>query len=884
MIADEPAANEHLRKAIYYLKKPLSLFILVNIPFLFIFYDVWNLNTVFYAASYLGIGLNPYFYQNQIRGGLPIQFLGLLIYDIFRSSGSNYLLTAAVLKVLFVAFTYLTGLVLAWVAKLEGLAYHRKILFAFIFNPFILFVNNVWVETDIIIIFLYVVGYVSLCYGWNRSGDYRYLVFGALCIALAILSYYSIVLLVPTLVLYRSTLRKKLQLLAALLSTGAVLSVPLFAFNLATLPGVASGLISPVATLSPYSIFNLLGPLSASTLSHLEQASLGASLVFAVAIPILLKRLGASEPVSLFVCYAVAYLFAVTEIQGDNFVLLIGVLLLALISQRLPVLTYQRIFAIQLFILPQFLVVQLLNGIPPATGMFYWTYYLFHSSPALYSLLGGVILWYGLLILYLVALVMTLGYLLPRAGTAGPPGTRTPAPRHSRLNSSPWRLHRLGPTSTILLGAVVVLAVILPVTITLDPDIGKPSGSISGFDSGLFLPLEYGSGCFVFPECASILASTGTYQVNGSNAEAYFASSSEAVGLYRNMTDQSYDLRFTASVISGTGPSIESTDVINTTSFYAGQGVAEVVNNSSIVDPTRNAGAISVLPGSPTPVLLGANQFFELGGNAVRTYNLNLPATVDRPVFFGFDLGRHPPNSELLWDLFGANCAYEAVLSAGAFYFGTRATLGADWHFNETRIVVPLERWFVAGFEVSPTRTSLSAFVNDQTLTAPYTSDVGPNVSLNLGELNSPKASDYPYNLTGTITNLYSAASNETRSLPTTYAWSSQTGIVTSFPSTGPMTVTISGTPAKPELTVDQRTIPVGAYDNLWIGKLSNSQSSVEVTFAAVNIKSSTPAPNLEVIVVDFAFVLPAVLSFWCLQPSLVRRLNARAGSRAIEK
>ena len=88
----------------------------------------------------------------------------------------------------------------------------------------------------------------------------------------------------------------------------------------------------------------------------------------------------------------------------------------------------------------------------------------------------------------------------------------------------------------------------------------------------------------------------------------------------------------------------------------------------------------------------------------MRTYNLNLPATVDRPLFFGFDLGRHPPNSELLWDLFGANCAYEAVLSAGAFYFGTRATLGADWHFNETRIVVPLERWFVAGFEVSPTR------------------------------------------------------------------------------------------------------------------------------------------------------------------------------------
>ena len=161
------------------------------------------------------------------------------------------------LKVLFVAFTYLTGLVLAWVAKLEGLAYHRKILFAFIFNPFILFVNNVWVETDIIIIFLYVVGYVSLCYGWNRSGDYRYLVFGALCIALAILSYYSIVLLVPTLVLYRSTLRKKLQLLAALLSTGAVLSVPLFAFNLATLPGdherahLAGGNAQPVLDLQP---------------------------------------------------------------------------------------------------------------------------------------------------------------------------------------------------------------------------------------------------------------------------------------------------------------------------------------------------------------------------------------------------------------------------------------------------------------------------------------------------------------------------------------------------------------------------------------------------------------------------------------------------------
>jgi hypothetical protein len=865
-----------LARATPYLKSPLCLFIIVNVPFLLIFYDVWNLNTIFYAASYLAIGLNPYYYHNQIPGGLPLQFFGLVAYAIFRASQSNFLFTAAAVKVLFVALTYLTGVVLARVARLEGLPYHRKVLYAFIFNPFLLFINNIWVETDVIIIFLYVLGYAALVYGWDRGGELRYLVFGVLCLALAVLSYYSVVLLIPTLLVYREPLRKKFQLLVTFLVIGGLLSIPLVLFNLTALASLAAGTFMPSTGISPYSIFNLIVPLTTSNIATLELVALPTTFIAAILVPLVLKQRGATEPVSMVTSYAIAYLLFVNTIQGDNFVLLIGLVMLALISLRLAQLSYKLIFALQLFILPQFIIVEELNGISKTTGVFYWSYYQFYASPNQFALFGGTDLWHAMLIVYAILLVLTLAYFLVRRRRTTRPvpvGLSSPALSRSAQRST---VPHVRTVSIVVLVAVLLLTTALPLILVVDPEVGKPAGTIIGFDAGQFIPLQFNDNCPAFPQCAYQLASPSSYQVNGSSSTAFFTNTSRPLGLYRNMTDQSFTIGLAASVQWGISHSIGSVDVVNTSSFYAGQGDAVVVSNSSLLTPSGGSGFIPILRGVTTPILWGSYGALELNGNTEVTYSLNLHALIGRSVLFGAELGAHPPSQELLWGMFGTSISYEALLIGNNFDFGYRAGLSGNWHYNSSVVTIPPDRWFLTGLEVSPQGDVATAILDWVRLSQPFAATSSSNASLNIGRLQSPNPVDYPYQFTGLVTNLYSVPTSQTTYRQLAYAWSDLTGTLVTIPSVGPISVTISGTTTAPVLVLEGTNVFVGPFHDLWIGKLSYVPASVQISFGAVQLSSSSSGPNIELIVVDFAVLVPALITFWCFYPVLYRKLQGR--------
>jgi hypothetical protein len=303
------------------------------------------------------------------------------------------------------------------------------------------------------------------------------------------------------------------------------------------------------------------------------------------------------------------------------------------------------------------------------------------------------------------------------------------------------------------------------------------------------------------------------------------------------------------------------------------------VNDSSLVTPTMVSGSVSIANGT-TSVLSGASELFDLNGNSVLTYDLNPHELVGRQLVFGTQLSKHAESQDLLWDIFGPNAIYEAFLQAGSFSLGYK--LGsANWEYETTTMVVPLDQWFLSGFEVSPSGDLLSGFVNGQRVTVPYSLNSSSTVHVNVGKYDSSSASDYLYSISGTITNLYSLPANYSQYQPIAYVWSSLTRTLLTFSFFDPLSMAISGTDATAFLTVEGMVMPVGPFNDLWIGKLTNSPSSVSILFGQVSLSSASSGPNLEWVVLDFAVLLPVVISVWCFYPLLWKKLlHLRAASQ----
>ena len=863
-----PSGDARRAPIVTLLRHPIVLFVLVQVPLLFIFYDVWNLNTIFLSSSYLDLGLNPYLYQNQVPGGLVIQFLNLIAYSVFRASQSNFLVTAAGFKLLFLALTLLTGLVLGRVAELEGLSYHRKIVYAFLFNPFVLFVNDVWVETDSIVILLFVLGYVALRYGWDRRGESRYLVLGALAIGVAVVTYYSIVLLIPAIILYRQGRRRQLEAVAAFVGIGALLSLPLVGFQLTSLVNLAGGLQSASSGVEPSSLFNLLPTLMDGSLVAAERGALATILVASVVLPWVVRRYGVKEPVCLFATFSVAFLVFVNGIPEDNFVLLVGLLLLALIGHGRPTLSYLRIVLLQLFLLPQFLISEMFDGFGRATGVYYWSYYQFHATANVYQSLGGRGGWHILLLLYLVGFALTLTYLFVRhpwqsARTEDPNADLVPTQR-GRASIGPRPLRR----STVALAIALGIALLLPAGLAADPALGKPPPPLVGFDAGEFLPLQYGITCTGAPECGYALSSSATFVVDPANSSVHFAAESPAIGLFRNVTDQSVSLALSGSVRWGSLRSADSVDLVNATNFYAGQSIAAVVDNASQLTPSSTGGPITASTAGRIPVLIGAYQQLELDGNGVRSYGLNLPSLAGRSVVFAVELTSHAHVQDLLWDCLGPKVSYAAFASGDAFTLGYRSGPAADWRYWTTEMPAPLDRWFLTGFSVDSNRSNLTAFVNAENLSAPFPPGGVGNVVVNVGKANASATSDHNSSVSGFITNLYAPNTAAVPYRAIDYAWSSRTGAVVAWPSNGSLALSLSGPMSSPTVFVDNTPISSGGISDTWLGKLSDSPHSVDISISHLTLGASSPGPNLEPVVIDFALFVPLIVALWCVFPN----------------
>lgn len=856
------------------LHDPLPWFVLLNLPFFFIFYDVWNLNTVASAGSYLALGLNPYLYHNLIPGGLPIQLLGYGVYETLHASGSNFLLTADALKALYLALTYVTARVVDRVAEIEGLAYHRKLMWAFLLNPFLLFVNNIWVETDVIIVFLYVVGFAAIRYGWDRRGELRYLVLGVLAITLAIVSYYSIILLVPTLLIYRTSTTRRLQLLLAFLVAGGLFAVPLVFFGLVG-PGIVNSLQSASFGVSPYSLFNLLPNLSFATIGLLDRTVLVLTVAAALLVPVVLYRRGAPEGVSLFVAYSFAYLLFVTNVQGDNFVLLVGLLFVALISLRRSGLSYAEIFALQAFLIPQFLIVQLVNGIGGVVGLYYWSYYQFHASFPLESRLGGTVTVLALLLVYLVLFLATLLFLLQAAIRRSAP--RRPWPWAGPTATRPT-LRSVLPRRTRWLGGLALLVAVLvlaPVAISFAPGLPAPSIATSGFDQALFVPYGYGASCVILPECSYLLASNGTFQAPPGGTTLTVASGSVPLGVLRNVTDQSYRVNVTATVPWPTvydAPT--SMVVLRTESVQVGVANALIPAPGAALPPDANSSYSSVVT-APPGVIVEPQSIYRINGSGYLSYRIDPYGLLGRTLYFALQPSNVSGYQETLWALEDGTTTFEAYIQAGRLYLGAMGSRNSSWEaIAGMPLVTSVGQWYLMGLGLSPNGATLSAIVNGRVLDLPVSLTPTTLGTLNVGRLNNSPTSAWSHTISANLTTVFSVVSSTAKFQQQLFVASSSAPGVRAVTYSGSVPILLTGGPSGCTLVAGPLQEIAGPSGDLWIGKLSDGPSSVRISFASVTL-TSTARPDLLPIVASFGGLLPVAIAVWCVRPHRAPRASS---------
>lgn len=834
-------------------RSPPVLFAIVNLPFLFIFYDQFNLNSDIYSFSYMAIGLNPFHYNSAVVAGYTLSPYYLLAYYLYGLLGFQELAVAAVLKLVALMFTYLGGYLLWKVARAEGYVHPKVILYSFILNPFILLVDDVWVETDAIVMFLIILGYVLIYYGWHRNGNFASLALGAACIVWCVFSYYFLVVLLPTLILYRHGTRNKLTTIGVMLLFLAAFAIPVLEFGLFS--SYVSQLGSGSVGVTVYSTFNLVTPESGGFIASASVVSLALIVVGSVFIPVYFKHAKLVEPLSLLATLSFAFAMTVSSLQGDNFILLIGLLLLSVIFVRGSAVTYARIFLLQVFLLPQMFIVQLFNGPGVATGFFYWSYYQFHCSIALYAALGdwGMFLWKLSLLVYLLTLGAAVAYVVHM-------NLRHNASTRPRPEPSSYSVSAAAPyakdgawTAVSVLAIVTVVLLIVSAYLTPQGTIGHQVISSSRLGSDYFTPYDYGQGS----SFDYVLESPQSFLVNPDNSSVYFSAASLPVGLFRNVSDQAFSMQATANALFGQNTSVSTTmNLVDTPNFTIGLATALAVNSSMGLEPENSSDYSTVRSGS-SPVFYGSTEVYSLNGTGVLVYNLSPASLATSTAIFGLDVKTYGPVQNMLWAMSIGGIGYEAFLHDGSFYLGY--TVNGSWVFVISPFDITPGEWFASGLSVDLQRTTLNGFVNDVMLSVPFYGTGLGNTTLYVGKFNTLAGSDYQFATSGNFTTLYSIPKGY--NVRDRFAYiSTSTGEFTPAPYVKGVAFDLTQNDTESTVTLEGRSEAFPTSQQLWIGKLSPSPTAVYVTFSQISISSVTRGISLQVVAVSFSILLPSTV------------------------
>ena len=832
------------------LRKYTLIWLFSNIPFIIYFYDYFNMNAIIMSLSNLQIGLNPYLHGSLIVAPLMMLPYDLMIYNIYSLTGFNLYFTVVIVKLISLFFTYISAVLIYKIVSQVSESKAKLSFIAFLFNPFIIFVNDVWVQPEFIPIF-FITYALYIFIRRNREPTYGDVLKISMSLLIATLTFYFPIFLFPTFLVYSKKVRGAVYLLLTFISLSFVYIIIILEFHLSStfINALASGSSSPVV----YSIFSLFS-FDSHVLVGVQEIVIFLLLILSFAVPLIFRKKGLLPYVPLFFILAITFILEPTGLNADAYVVIVPFLILCVV-QSFRVFEFRTTFLLQVFLLVQFILVQIYNGASGVSGIFYWIYPFFPNSINLIRYVQNVFLLHiTILMVYLVSLSadMTLFAWASK-------------PEENKFSFSEGRDYPIIQKTKVMGKPIVIISFFLIAILVLSgvamnntavsKDININSTSLPYM---LFLPTI--NGYYAMP-------SVGTYQYSYNNNSFYFWSNANTVSLYRNVSSQSIYMKGIIRIY-GNVSEVGANQIIFASSNIT-SGIAQDIflpQNYSNLTPstTSNTKNLSSLGTNKIGTYIHSEN--NLGGlslanNSYVQYNSNYSILEGETIVFGQKAMVSTTSPYQIWNLTVGNISY--VLSLNDHSLSIGYLTGASLVKKVFPISDLVEKWTM----------STVTFVNLSTLKISFDSvsaylpiyNIHPNskISLSIGntnDANKTKANHFMGEETNVIIVPHIINYLKTISFVTD---SSNGALVISLLTNSSIIPFEEKISSAEDLylklgntTLNSTTPP--SY--LAFGVLSKSYWPFSISFEAFSLSSTRTEHNYLGIVIDFGLILPAVV------------------------
>ncbi len=672
----------------YLILKLTTIFIGVNVVLVLFGYDSANLNQFVIAGNLFSLGINPYSLNvGMVMGYFSMPFY-TAIYYVYSLSDFNIIITFVSVKIISAVTYYLVALLLYLTIKGMGKGSHF-LLFVFMMNPFFFLYNDI--ETvDTIFPLLYVfLGYVLLTQYQTRN-RFASLI-GTFFILISAYTLYFTILIIPSIIIYRSENKGKLSLTAFFILLGLFLYIPISFLHVSS--EFANMLVSvgsnPTLNSSFYSIFWLFGPLPTTKYWYLPQLLTGVIVIASFIVPIIVKKLKMPVAFSIYIVLQSSFMIEFTGVTPDLYLYSFTFLVLT-IAYFQRYLDYRKMSLLGLIsFIPLAIVQQFYWGLDGTTGLFYYLFPTTHQYIALYNLISAQFInqLISLLIIVNAFIIISIIFIIlskRQVNNIVFMSEGIGASTHSRyLSAERYVVNKYRKEKLIAVVIIILLVgTIIPVNLELS------SGSNVYFPQLLFASYGNNEG-YVFE-------SQNTYHVSQTNDTLGIKSNLGMFYLTRDLIGQNYAIDFGLKEFVNIS-SVSTTQILASNLFNVSvQNIVNIPSNSTYISPSYNQNIVNYLGlngkyGYPSNLNYTSEFISNVSGNSYAAYNISKQDLVNKSLIFSEYVAQLERNETLLWQIKLDNVTYQSFLINSTLFENFYA--GGLWHTHSVFVGNAVGKW-----------------------------------------------------------------------------------------------------------------------------------------------------------------------------------------------
>lgn len=644
------------------------LYIVISVPFILLFYDTFNINANIFSTENLLLGLNPYSHQSLLVIGYTAMPYNYFLTLVYNWDGYNTYFVVIIIKLIAMFFTIASASLIYKILLLRkvNVKNAKAAMLAFLFSPFIIFVDYIWVQPEFYSIFFLLLG----IYAFERyrllNTNFVELIMAAFSLLIAGITFYFPLLLIPGYFIYTRGKIPKVKFLIALIIAGSSLLLPIVLFNLKTT--FSSTLAGKNIFIYPFSLMSLFLK-QTYPLGEIELIVEVVLIMSAIVVPLVLNKYKKSMFLSQFIILALIFSLQIAGINPDTFIFLVPFLILEYCLLDINNISIWRLLLLQMILLPEYFNIQLLDGPGTVTGIYYWIYFWYHQNIIILANIHDRLFFTQLLnaTTYFLIYLLTCYFLIKDRFSSGFKNIieDVKVSETKKSVSVPERIKNSRLT-------VISIALVLLLMISSIPLSAIHNTSI--FEVKNQLPMM----TYMTTDAKNnqyVLQNKDTYQYSTDNNTLSFYQGNTVTYLYKNISNENYEM---SGNISYKGPAglIEPQDI-----FQFGKVFAGITKFVSIDNLSENLGITQQSEINVSKLLETQNlgcyflaqkgtDIFQLNGSSYFRSNLNYSLLIGKTVYFLLGIRNLTTFDSPVFSLKSGNLCDELYLNKSSFYFG----------------------------------------------------------------------------------------------------------------------------------------------------------------------------------------------------------------------